>query len=442
MNLPTVQAPIHKKPLLLYLATNSYAIGALIAQEDRSGIEQPIYYISHALKDAETRYQRAERACLAIVYASQRLRHYFLAYEVWLMTKSHAIKTLLQQPILFGRISQWLLQLSQYDLRMRTPRAVKSQAIADLLAQFPSEEEFPLDDEVPGEVSMAEETGEHWVMKFDGSSTTQSGGVRVVLYQRKDETVALSFKLEFPCSKNTAEHEAYLTGLATALEMGVKHLKVLGDLNLVVCQANGSFSLKEPNLAPYRTMAQTMEEKFLTFEIEHAPRNENRFVDVLAALGLQIIFEGDSTRVEVSKRRESIIDTWGKEFREERCDGDWRIPIIEALVNEDDAAGLKALKDYALVKGELYRRMPYGVLTRCIKLEEAQKKLKEVHDKTCGSYEEVSLYRRLQRAGFYWPNMGKDADQVQTQCGACQLAADREESYVVFAYEDWRDPFM
>ena len=96
MNLPTVQAPIHKKPLLLYLATNSYAIGALIAQEDGGGTEQPIYYISHALKDAETHYLRAERACLAIVYASQRLRHYFLAYEVWLMTKSHAIKALLQ----------------------------------------------------------------------------------------------------------------------------------------------------------------------------------------------------------------------------------------------------------------------------------------------------------------------------------------------------------
>ena len=113
MNLSTVQAPIHKKPLLLYLATNSYAIGALITQEDGGGTEQPIYYISRALKDAETRYPRAERACLAIVYASQRLRHYFLAYEVWLMTKSHAIKALLQQPILSGRISQWLLQLSQ-----------------------------------------------------------------------------------------------------------------------------------------------------------------------------------------------------------------------------------------------------------------------------------------------------------------------------------------
>ena len=105
MNLSTMQAPIHKKPLLLYLATNSYAIGALIAQKDGGGIEQPVYYISHALKDAETRYPRAERTCLAIVYVSQRLHHYFLAYEVWLMTKSHAIKTVLQQPILSGKIS-------------------------------------------------------------------------------------------------------------------------------------------------------------------------------------------------------------------------------------------------------------------------------------------------------------------------------------------------
>ena len=38
--------------------------------------------------------------------------------------------------------------------------------------------------------------------------------------------------------------------------------------------------------------------------------------------------------------------------------------------------------------------------------------------------------------------MGKDADQVQTQCGTCQLVADREESYAVFISEDWRSPFM
>ena len=106
---------------------------------------------------------------------------------------------------------------------------MKSQAIADLLAQFSGEEEFLLDDEVPGEVAMAEKVREQWVMKFDGFSTTQSGGVGVVLYHDENKAVALSFKLEFPCSNNTAEYEAYLTGLATALEIGVKHLKVMGD---------------------------------------------------------------------------------------------------------------------------------------------------------------------------------------------------------------------
>ena len=160
MNLPTVQASTRKKPLLLYLATNQCAIGAMIAQEDGDDIEQPVYYISHALKDTETRYPRAEKACLGIVYASQRVLHYCLAYEVWLMTTSHVIKASLRQPILSGRISQWLLQLSQYDLKAGMPKAVKSQAIADLLAQFPGEEEFLLDDEVSGEVAMAEEVKE------------------------------------------------------------------------------------------------------------------------------------------------------------------------------------------------------------------------------------------------------------------------------------------
>ena len=115
------------------------------------------------------------------------------------------------------------------------------------------------------------------MINFDGFSTTQSGGVRVVLYHEEDKAMVLSFKLEFPCSNNMAEYEAYLTRLAMTLEMGIKHLKVMGDSNLVVCQTKGSFSLKEPSLVLYRKMAQKMEEKFSTFEIDHAPRNENRY---------------------------------------------------------------------------------------------------------------------------------------------------------------------
>uniref|UniRef100_A0A2N9FFM0 RNA-directed DNA polymerase n=1 Tax=Fagus sylvatica TaxID=28930 RepID=A0A2N9FFM0_FAGSY len=357
--LPTVCAPISGKPLRLYLASNSRAIGALIAQENDNGVEQPIYYVSRTLKDAESRYSGAERSCLALIYASQRLRHYFLAHKVQLMTKSHPIRSLLQRPVLSGRLAQWLLQLSQYEITAETPTAIKS--LADSV----------------------------WTLKFDGSSTATSVG--------------------------DAEYEAYLAGLAIAYEMGIKHLRVIGDSNLVVCQARGEFSLKEPSLAPYRALAQKFEAKFSTFEIEHAQRNENRYADALATLGSQITFEDQE---------------------------DWRAPIKAKLISPTVTADLKEIKDYTLISGDLYRRLPGGVLTRCISLEEAKERLPEVHEKTCGDGGAISLYRRLQRLGYFWPNMSAEAAEIQSQCSTCQFHYSNEEVCATFVSTDWRTPFL
>jgi len=66
------------------------------------------------------------------------------------------------------------------------------------------------------------------------------------------------------------------------------------------------------------------------------------------------------------------------------------------------------------MKGELYYRMPKGILLRCVGHEVAQRKLKEVQGKSYGFCDEINLYRRLQKAGFYWPSMGRDVDQVHT----------------------------
>ena len=71
--------------------------------------------------------------------------------------------------------------------------------------------------------------------EFDGSSTANSGGAGVILYHKREETIALSFKLEFSCSNNITEYKAHLTGLATALEMGIKYLKVIDNSNLGIC---------------------------------------------------------------------------------------------------------------------------------------------------------------------------------------------------------------
>ena len=143
-----------------------------------------------------------------------------------------------------------------------------------------------------------------------------SSGASIVLIREDGETIAKSFKLEFSCSNNASEYEAYITGLAIAHEMGIKHLKVIGDLNLIICQAKGEFSLREPSLASYRALAQRLEEKFSTFEVTHALRSENRYADALAALGSQVAFEEPTTDVMINKRSVPITDLLKQKYEE------------------------------------------------------------------------------------------------------------------------------
>ena len=83
---------------------------------------------------------------------------------------------------------------------------------------------------------MTEILGKKWTMRFDGLATMTSNGVGVILSYENQDTIPLSFKFGFSCSNNASEYEAYLTGLTIALSIGVKHMKVLGDSNLVVSQ--------------------------------------------------------------------------------------------------------------------------------------------------------------------------------------------------------------
>ena len=123
------------------------------------------------------------------------------------------------------------------------------------MAQFPGKEESPLSEEIPGEVAVTEIPGRKWTLRFDRSATTTSNGVGIVLSCENGDTIPLSLKLGFSCSNNVVEYEAYLIGLTIALSIGVKHMRVLGDSNLVVSQVKGDFALREQGLAAYRTWA-------------------------------------------------------------------------------------------------------------------------------------------------------------------------------------------
>ncbi|CAL9024801.1 unnamed protein product [Prunus brigantina] len=218
--LPTMRAPIPGLPLKLYLAATNAAVGALLAQDGHDGEENPIYYVSRQLRGAEARYPKTELLCLALVYVAQRLRHYFLAHKLQLIVKSDPVRYLLTRPVLSGRLARWLLQLSEFDIICTTPKAIKGQAVIDMLALFPEVEGSTLSKEVLGELpemvaTVTEE--EPWTLYFDGSSTSKVGGVGVVLINPNGQATALSFKLDFPCTNNVAEYTDALATLGSKL---------------------------------------------------------------------------------------------------------------------------------------------------------------------------------------------------------------------------------
>lgn len=53
---------------------------------------------------------------MPFVWATQRLRHYMLAYQVWLLSRMDPLKYLFEKPALSGRTARWQLLLSEFDI--------------------------------------------------------------------------------------------------------------------------------------------------------------------------------------------------------------------------------------------------------------------------------------------------------------------------------------
>ena len=67
---PVLQKPSKGKPLLVYLAISTNAVSATIVQ-DHAGDQQPVYFVSKALHNAELRYQTVEKVILALVITTR-----------------------------------------------------------------------------------------------------------------------------------------------------------------------------------------------------------------------------------------------------------------------------------------------------------------------------------------------------------------------------------
>ena len=88
--------------LYLYLAVTPHAVSsALIREEDK--VQRPVYYTSKALKGAEGRYPQMEKLAFALITASRKLRHYFQAHVINVMT-DHPLKKAMNRLEAAGRL--------------------------------------------------------------------------------------------------------------------------------------------------------------------------------------------------------------------------------------------------------------------------------------------------------------------------------------------------
>ena len=160
---PALAKPEKGDVLSLYLAVSSTAVSAVLVK-DHEGTQYPIYYVSKSLLDAESRYSHLEKLILALIMASTKLRHYFETHTIVVRT-NFPIKNVLRKPDMSGRMAKWAVKLSAHDIRYEPRTAIKSQALADFVADFSSD----LQKEAELEVQQLDKTKDPWILHTDGS---------------------------------------------------------------------------------------------------------------------------------------------------------------------------------------------------------------------------------------------------------------------------------
>ena len=84
MRAPMLSALEPDQDLFMYLSMSKHAINTVLLRDQ--GVQQPVYYVSKTLVDAETRYLPLEKSVLALVHATRKLPHYFQAHTINVLT--------------------------------------------------------------------------------------------------------------------------------------------------------------------------------------------------------------------------------------------------------------------------------------------------------------------------------------------------------------------
>jgi ribonuclease HI len=121
-----------------------------------------------------------------------------------------------------------------------------------------------------------------WTMYFDGSVCKEGQGIGIVFVSPRNATLDFSIRLKDYCTNNQAEYEALLFGLELLNYMGVTHVKIFSDSQLVVQQILEKYQCLDDMLNDYLDRCWDIVHSFGEFDIRHISRAENSRANSLA----------------------------------------------------------------------------------------------------------------------------------------------------------------
>ncbi|XP_015952451.1 uncharacterized protein LOC107476997 [Arachis duranensis] len=406
---PILTWPKTRKELVLYLFVADKAVASAVIWEDEVR-QHPVYFTNKVLQGPELGYQKLEKFAYALIVASRRLRPYFQTRTIKVRT-NWPMKQILQKTDIMGRMVQWAIELSEFDLTYETRMAIKAQCLTDFIAEYAGDQE---------------EASTTWELYVYGSSNKIGSSAGIILVNREGNQIEVFLKFEIPASNNQAEYEALIAMLKLAEKVGATKVVLFSDSQVVTSQINGEYQAKDPNMKRYLDKTLEYLRRFLETEVKHITRDLNSRANTLSKLAStkpggnnrsliqETLQEPSVTKIEA---KQDVLEVSGLEL-------EWMTPFIKYIKfdiipkEEKEAKKIrKEVQNYTLVKNILYKRGISTPLLKCVSTSKTMEVLEEVHNGICGNHLGVrSLARKVIRAGFYWPTLQKDATEFIKKC--------------------------
>jgi hypothetical protein len=174
--------------LLLYVSAIETAVSVVLVQEqetNHSKHQVPVYYVLDALSGSKAYYSEIEKIAYTVLTASKKLKHYFQAHKIRVLT-NYPLKEVLQSCRTTEKLKKWAAELSQCFIEFEKRTSIKSQVLADFIADW-----------TPSKSSNEEKKQSEWTIYCDGAWGFAGAGAAAIITSPSGIKMKYAARLKF-----------------------------------------------------------------------------------------------------------------------------------------------------------------------------------------------------------------------------------------------------